>query len=695
MDIAIKQDEFYKNMFKNDFITNTPINTNGNTNSFPSKYIENILMPYTPTKINKLNETIVDEKSLSSAYNVPADVNLADEDAAKKIYNYNKIISNISCGVDIVNISKEAKDAVKAEYFNYVDISMNFGSLEPIYKRARFSQISKDIKLDVSGNSISKVGINTDVGYNLTDASYIPINITRTFTNGLGSTGGGVGGVFDFLSLLVTEQTNQSIDISNNILTGDKIEWIKDADIFTNVLQLLKIIRCGVIYDNAKYTLHPHYVFKTPFPTHIYSSVQYYLPVIYPPTAEIMYGFTKFLDKKGYKYIWLNNEMDPDKLKQQMYYGSNFTFPIQNYDVSNNNPICIVISPNHKEGFSFIYNPVIISLALCDTPGDQEQVYGRILRKYNIGGLKGKYDKKIYQYFGGSSTDTQYLQTLPAMYGDTDTVVFRGAYDVFGYDRTTLAFIPDTLRSINAASSIAGNIAFGAINGVSKAYQSFSVNKKLFSSETLKRAFKIKMSNQGINTAESAHKDYKFDETKVRKVEELYTKYYSPASFFEESQLKILCAGKKITLDFFNKIVKDDVPIVKDDNTVEFIPLDLKSIIANSQIANLQITTTQNGKKFCFDNLTANRTIDIDGKLKLKNSIICKKPYDPPESQFLSQKTYTGDWDNLEGIRGRFGVIPGVGVFERGSRGGGLNRRKYTIKKNKRKINKKTIKHIK
>ena len=100
-------------------------------------------------------------------------------------------------------------------------------------------------------------------------------------------------------------------------------------------------------------------------------------------------------------------------------------------------------------------------------------------------------------------------------------------------------------------------------------------------------------------------------------------------------------------------------------------------------------------KKFCFDNLTANSTIDIDGKLKLKNSIICKKPYDPPKSQFLSQKTYTGDWDNLEGIRGRFGVIPGVGVFERGSRGGGLNRRKYTIKKNKRKINKKTIKHIK
>ena len=55
MDIAIKQDEFYKNMFENDFITNTPVNTNGNTNTFPSKYIENILMPYTPTKINNVH----------------------------------------------------------------------------------------------------------------------------------------------------------------------------------------------------------------------------------------------------------------------------------------------------------------------------------------------------------------------------------------------------------------------------------------------------------------------------------------------------------------------------------------------------------------------------------------------------------------------------------------------------------------
>ena len=130
----------------------------------------------------------------------------------------------------------------------------------------------------------------------------------------------------------------------------------------------------------------------------------------------------------------------------------------------------------------------------------------------------------------------------------------------------------------------------------------------IFTTETLKRAFKDKIPKSlGISTAESAHKGYKFDETKVRKVEELYTKYYSPASFFEESQLKILCAGKKITLDFFNKIVNDDVPIVKDDNAIEFKPLDLKSIIANSQ----------NGNKFCFDNLTTDRRIDVVGKLNL------------------------------------------------------------------------------
>jgi hypothetical protein len=88
------------------------------------------------------------------------------------------------------------------------------------------------------------------------------------------------------------------------------------------------------------------------------------------------------------------------------------------------NPICIIISPDHTEGFSFTYNPAILAPALCKTSGDAEQAYGRVLRKYGRAPKNGRYFKQIYQYFGSSEYDLNNLNQLERIYA-TDKEIHR------------------------------------------------------------------------------------------------------------------------------------------------------------------------------------------------------------------------------------------------------------------------------
>ena len=181
---------------------------------------------------------------------------------------------------------------------------------------------------------------------------------------------------------------------------------------FEFILQSLKITRCGLLYKDFEYVLHPHYrKIKQNDNTHTY---EYYLPLIYPSTEEIMYGFCHFLNTKGYKYIWMCNKFNKKKIDENYEYGSIMTFPISGND--NDNPICIIISPDHTEGFSFTNNPAIFIPALCKTAGDQEQVHGRILRKYKDHANKGRYNKMMYQYFGGSNSDLYYKNQFAILY---------------------------------------------------------------------------------------------------------------------------------------------------------------------------------------------------------------------------------------------------------------------------------------
>ena len=674
MDIAIEQCKFYEDMLApigpNKLLVDKFLNTDGTTFTFPNKYVENILMPYNYKKIQEINQMIKDNANLNNAFNSSDNVNLENIEESKNTYILNEKLSNIACDSSNVVID----DATISKYRDqYLKFAGSMKDLKSVYKKSKFNQIINDIKVNV------KVNVAVPVFENLyTDARagkmrkddnneyyMIPINITSTFSKNLYPNN--ENDIIAFPEILNTYFKTQ---IKNKKISD--FNWNMDYKTFSNILQMLKIIRCGVIKHNGEYVLHPHYVTKKSQPTdpgvnpldEITNPLEYYLPVVYPPTKNIMYAFIDFLEDKKYKYIWMNDTLEPDELDNQYYYGSNYTYPIDSYGTNNDinqettqqntisdKPICIVLSPGHKEGFSFTYNPAIFTLALSNTAGDEEQVYGRVLRKYGNGGLNGKYDKKIYQYFTGS-TNTSFLQTLPVQYGITDKIVFRGIYDNIGYNNTVSGLAPSFVRTGYSLTSILGEINYSIVKSTLTAFQSYNVQKFIFGPDTIKTAIKAtySLSSNGENVAENPEllePSYVHEPT-----EDAYMENYSPSDMFEESQLKFLYSVKKVTLDFFNMIVKDEK--TETQNGVTLIkPLDLKSIIENS---------SENKRRFCFDNLTDNITTDRDCKLKLKNSIICKNPY-------------------IE--------LPPIDMF------GGLNKRKYTIKKNKRKINKKTRKHIK
>ena len=683
MDIAIEQCDFYNNILNpasnsstidetNKLLVDKYINTKGNTYTFPSKYIENVLLPYNYEKIQKMNQLLEDNKKLSEIFNSPLNVKLEKVKEAQDTYELNEKISNIACDVDdiIINNTTEYKE-------KYLAFAKGMKDFKLIYEKLKFTQIKNDIKLNIGINEISNT--YTDVSASVIkidndDYRMVPINITSTFS-------------YDLYPVIQDVDKIQQLTTIldgrfKEIIESKKIEnfkWNQDYKSFSNILQMLKIIRCGVIRHNGQYVLHPHYVVKKKIsPSAEVSSIgdntdtntsststnditlEYYLPLIYPPNEKIMYGFINFLNEKGYKYIWLNDTLDPEELDNQYYYGSNYTYPLDSYGTNNDinpetklrnpisdKPICIVLSPGHKEGFSFTFNPAIFTLALCNTSGDEEQVYGRVLRKYGIGGFKGKYDKKIYQHFSGS-TNTSFLQTLPVIYGNTDKVIFRGVYDNIGYNNTVSGLAPRFVRSGYSLTSILGEINYSIVKKSLSIFQSYNVQKIIFGPEAIKYGIKTFISIENTGQDVEADKTILDEETKENSSEEIYENNYSAFGIFEEAQLVLLHSVKKITLDFFNRIVKHEE--MKKINKETFIkPLDLLSIIKNSE---------NNGGKFCFDNLTSDTTIDQnrDCKLKLKNAIICM-------------------------VNSQQDTLP---------RGG-----KKTIKKNKRKLNKKTRKYKK
>jgi hypothetical protein len=385
------------------------------------------------------------------------------------------------------------------------------------------------------------------------------------------------------------------------------------------------------------FRFHSHYVIKD-------NQIEYFLPIIYPPTIEIMYDFCDFLYKKNMKYIWMNKDDNLNIISDSYKYGSSLTFPIRDFDDNTSieeHPICIIISPNHKEGFSFIYNPVLISLGLSNTSGDEEQIYGRILRKYSSAGKKGKYDKKIYQYFsGGSSYSDNVISNLAPLYALDGETRFRGMYDKLGYDNTKSlsVYLPKPVKDMydNVKLNFMKNVG----NKDNIIYSFFGIESK--EAYVIRKLGIMRKKNditreqydEYMNASEDKKDDlYKTliqttitpqDKENINKLIKSYDSLYDINTIQDELQLKLLFNVKQLNLSFFKKIAIMEGStqptyftsalqyVIPSYYGKEFKPLDNIKILENKQ----------NKIKYCFNNIVA---IDKYGnKIELRSPITCK-----------------------------------------------------------------------
>jgi len=434
-----------ENKFNEDIINNIHhkllfTNADGNKYNFPKRYVEHILVPFTlkQTQMFSLMGRLLDSKDkeqikglLSKIRNFQNNVACGIENAQtdltsyengliqsyqsnndakfkneKKEYESKKIFTGekqIILGGPAVNIVNNLNISIVREFGRTLNTDDNFRPIP--YKNFENLSTLQLIQEPFTGNIERAISNTSFIGGSNEKQLYTKIeqNLLAFFKPKIDSDAG---------------------DEIKNGTNADKIKYIGNIDIlkssdkmdsgddkiiteeyrFENILYLLKIIRCGCVFQNKDYHPHPHYYYKN-------AKFEYYLPVIYPTTNDIMYSFCDFLNRNGENYIWMCNKMNKLDIKNNYEYGATFTYPITSEKIPGN-PICIIISPDHTEGFSFTFNPAIFLPVLCDTAGDQEQVYGRVLRKYGNHGQKGMYEKMVYQYCGGGIDDINNINMI-------------------------------------------------------------------------------------------------------------------------------------------------------------------------------------------------------------------------------------------------------------------------------------------
>jgi hypothetical protein len=410
-----------------------------------------------------------------------------------------------------------------------------------------------------------------------------------------------------------SENISKNVEFLKNKSYEGKIYKNNEQQKFENVLELLKIARSGLIFhgrnsmtvngttisselsDKNLFVYQPHYVLKNDnlkFDDPNSTSVEYYLPIIYPPNEDVMYNFCDFLNKKNFKYIWVLDKLDPFALDEQYKFGQFLSMPIQNYkNEPGENPICVVISPGHKEGYSFTFNPLLISLGLSDTAGDEEQIYGRVLRKYAIDALNGKYGKKIYQFFSGGRINTSVLPTLTSQYSLEEKTIFRGMYDVEGFDKSTQSWVGRL-----PAGWIGNLLTVHVFNG----YDGFNW-RSWVATDTSKKSL---LKDVG----------YQSEPTNKEKLEqEFLAENFPILELKEEKQLTTLYNVKYVCLQFFKKIAEKEnamlnVTFGERINPINwfitknkgFYPIDIQEMQKSS--------IKENPKTYCLENLKSNIT---------------------------------------------------------------------------------------
>ena len=459
-----------------------------------------------------------------------------------------------------ISLSSNYKNQLKDHYFITLKSSnndkYNNNSIKQVFK-------AKDKKQSCLQVNLKKVD-----DYQLTnDAKLtIPVNIEASFSFNVRAF---KSNTTNFLSTkdTVIELFNRVTPAINTFKTKFNVEFGGVINRFEYVLKLLLVIKSGLIYDaHDKFYLHAHYVKRK-----IGNAVEYYhyLPVIYPPTQEVMYSFISYLNKMGYEYLWMCDVAGKKPLDVEYKAGSKNTYKTypnifneidESYSCKPSSrlakePICIIISPSHTEGFSFNYSPALISLSLCRTSGDAEQVYGRVLRKYGDPSFEEKYFKKIYQLFGGVRADCDNL------------VKYANKYGSFGQTfKTIYKDIENKKRDINNA--LIDTLVLRDLSiGYKKTLKSISSGLPTGFDSFIKDRIDPTISRYGQTT--KAQRDLQLI------IKEKMTEFFAT----EDAQMTILTTVNDIANDYFNKLVEKESKTKTSDNV--FIPYDIQMIDAD------------------------------------------------------------------------------------------------------------------
>jgi len=121
--------------------------------------------------------------------------------------------------------------------------------------------------------------------------------------------------------------------------------------------------------------------------------------------------YQEFLSEKD--KVLLNSKITSGNIKDLLDFNKFLAFEAMYEKANDEGPLCVLLDPTMTEGLNATYNPAMFILEPCNTFGDQEQVYGRVLRKYDLSKLVGdklgnkyenQYPKVIYQYVMSENT---------------------------------------------------------------------------------------------------------------------------------------------------------------------------------------------------------------------------------------------------------------------------------------------------
>ena len=112
--------------------------------------------------------------------------------------------------------------------------------------------------------------------------------------------------------------------------------------------------------------------------------VNQYLPLIYSYTEDYGLGpFCIYLKSRGFQYILAHTNQDANTFQGIYTQVREQRFAPYTAQTKATSPLCCLLHPTMTEGYDFKYNPAIFVVEPCNTFGDQEQVYGRVLRSYS------------------------------------------------------------------------------------------------------------------------------------------------------------------------------------------------------------------------------------------------------------------------------------------------------------------------